>query len=206
LEPWDLDDDFFSLWQDARLMPHLHLPLQSGSRSVLKRMTRKTEPEGYRRLIASARAVIPDVAITTDVMVGFPGETGEEFSETLAFVREVDFAGGHVFTYSARPGTAAARMRGQVQHEVRRERSAILRKAFEGMAQVYRQRFIGKILSVLWESTSQVGENGWQLEGLTGNYLRVTATSPEPRWNQIDNVRLTGMTQAGLEGELVFPA
>ncbi len=206
LEPWDLDNGFFSLWQDARLMPHLHLPLQSGSRGVLKRMARKTDPEAYRKLVASARAAIPDVAITTDVMAGFPGETEDEFAETLAFVREMDFAGGHVFSYSARPGTAAARMPGQVRHEVRKERSAILRDAFAEMAQAYRQRFIGRSLEVLWESTSQVGENGWQMEGLTENYLRLVATSSEPRWNQIDKVRVKDVTEGGVIGEILIPA
>ena len=203
LEPWDLDGDFFSIWQDTRLMRHLHLPLQSGSTTVLKRMARKTTPGAYRDLIAAARAAIPDVAITTDVMTGFPGETAEEFAETLTFVREVAFAGGHVFTYSARPGTAAERMKGQVPHEVRKERSAILRTAFQEMAQTYRRRFIGQTLSVLWESSSKKGDGNWQLEGLTGNYLRVTAPTSKPKWNQVEDVVLTGMTEAGLVGELL---
>ncbi len=203
LEPWDLDDGFFSLWQNSRLMPHLHLPLQSGSQGVLKRMARKTNPEAYRKLVASARASIPDVAITTDVMAGFPGETDAEFAETLAFVREMGFAGGHVFTYSARPGTAAARMLGQVRHEVRKERSAILRDAFAEMAQVYRQRFIGQSLSVLWESATQAGNGCWLIEGLSGNYLRVTAPAVDPRWNQLDVVRIMDMNEFVLVGNIL---
>jgi threonylcarbamoyladenosine tRNA methylthiotransferase MtaB len=98
LEPWDLEADFFSLWQDQRLARHLHLPLQSGSAATLRRMARKTTPEDFARLVAAAREHIPEVAITTDVIAGFPGESEAEFAESLEFVRQMNFAGGHVFT------------------------------------------------------------------------------------------------------------
>src|SRR6266545_6083681 len=116
LEPWDLDADFFSLWDAStnsadRLMPHLHLPLQSGCESTLRRMARKITPQTFRELVCAARDVMPDVAITTDIIAGFPGETDEEFAESLVFVHEMNFAGGHVFTYSPRPGTGAAKMK-----------------------------------------------------------------------------------------------
>ena len=87
LDPWDLDTDFFSLWDNPRLLPHLHLPLQSGSETVLKRMLRKTTPRSFRELVQAARAAIPQVAITTDVIAGFPGETETEFRETLEIGR-----------------------------------------------------------------------------------------------------------------------
>jgi threonylcarbamoyladenosine tRNA methylthiotransferase MtaB len=190
LEPWDLDADFFSLWDNPRLMPHLHLPLQSGCESTLRRMARKTTPESFRALVAAARAASPNVAITTDIIAGFPGETEAEFAETLEFVREMDFAGGHVFTFSVRPGTGAAKMKGQVRPEVRKKRNHLLHDVLAESAAAYRQRFIGKTVPVLWESVSEVGEWGWQMEGLTGNYLRVHAFAPSPRWNQIDQVRL----------------
>ena len=190
LEPWDLDASFFSLWENKRLLPHLHLPLQSGCESTLRRMARKTTPRSFRELVSAAREMIPNVAITTDIIAGFPGETGEEFAETLAFVREMDFAGGHVFTYSPRPGTGAAKMKGQVRHEVRKQRNHILQDALEESAKAYRRRFVGQTMSVLWESTSEVGEWGWQMEGLTENYLRVSAFAPSPRWNEIDPVRI----------------
>lgn len=204
LEPWDLDASFFDLWQDSRLCRHLHLPLQSGSRTVLRRMARKTTPESFRALVAAARRAMPEVAITTDVIAGFPGETEEEFAETLEFVREMGFAGGHVFTYSARPGTAAARMRGQVRPEVRKKRNAILREAFNESAQVYRRRFVGRIMSVLWESASELNERGWQMEGWTENYLRVRATAPSPRWNMVDNTKLSALTDEGYSGNIVL--
>jgi threonylcarbamoyladenosine tRNA methylthiotransferase MtaB len=202
LEPWDLRADFFALWSDPRLCRHLHLPLQSGSATVLRRMARKTTPAGFTALLASARAAIPEVAITTDVIVGFPGETGEEFTETLDFVQRMEFAGGHVFTYSERPGTAAARMRNQVLHQLRKQRSAVLRHAFAEAAQTYRRKFLGRTLPVLWEATDQLSDAGWRLEGLTDNYLRVTALAPEPRWNRVDAVELGELTADGVQGKI----
>lgn len=206
LEPWDLDADFFSLWgpssSSGRLMPHLHLPLQSGCESTLRRMARKTTPESFRALISAARAVMPDVAITTDIIAGFPGETEEEFEESLDFVKEMDFAGGHVFTYSSRPGTGAAKMRGQVRPELRKKRNHILREALDESQSVYRHRFVGQTMSVLWESTSEMGEWGWQMEGLTGNYLRVKAFAASPRWNELDTVVLMEVTADGIKGNI----
>jgi len=119
LEPWDLNADFFSLWGSSwalstRLMPHLHLPLQSGCESTLRRMARRTTPDSFRELVSTAREVMPGVAITTDLIAGFPGETDEEIAESLKFVKEMNFAGGHIFTYSPRPGTGAAKMKGQI--------------------------------------------------------------------------------------------
>jgi threonylcarbamoyladenosine tRNA methylthiotransferase MtaB len=190
LEPWDLDADFFSLWEDVRLCQHLHLPLQSGCDATLKRMARKTTPASFRDLITAARQIMLDVAITTDIIAGFPGETEEEFAKSLAFVKEMNFAGGHAFSYSPRPETGAARMKEQVRPDVRKERNAIYRTAFEESANAYRQKFIGKTLPVLWESTTQLDEQGWQMEGHTGNYLRVKALASVPRWNEIDDAEL----------------
>ncbi|HUH96449.1 MAG TPA: MiaB/RimO family radical SAM methylthiotransferase [Anaerolineales bacterium] len=190
LEPWDLDADFFALWEDRRLCPHLHLPLQSGCAATLKRMARKTTPDSFRELVAAARRIVPEVAVTTDMIAGFPGESEAEFAESLAFVKEMGFAGGHAFSYSPRPGTGAARMGGQVRPEVRKERNARYRAAFEEAAGAYRQRFVGSSLPVLWESTAALDGRGWQLEGLSGNYLRVKAVASAPRWNEIDQVQL----------------
>ena len=202
LEPWDLDAEFFALWSDSRLMPHLHLPLQSGCESTLKRMARRTTPESFRALVAAARAVMPEVAITTDLIAGFPGETEDEFNESRAFVKEMNFAGGHVFTYSARPGTGAAKMKGQVRPEIRKKRNHILRAALDESERSYRQKFLGQTMPVLWESTSEMGEWGWQMEGLTGNYLRVRAFAPSPRWNEFDAVELSELTDQGIQGRL----
>jgi threonylcarbamoyladenosine tRNA methylthiotransferase MtaB len=203
LEPWDLDADFFALWKDERLCQHLHLPLQSGCAATLKRMARKTTPASFRDLVAAARQIMPDAAITTDVIAGFPGETDEEFAESLEFIKEMSLAGGHAFTYSPRPGTGAARLAGQVRHEVQKERNAILRETFEEGAKAYRQRFLGQETSVLWESVAQMDGQGWQMEGLTGNYLRVQAVASQPRWNHLDRVKLTRQTDDGLSGEIL---
>ncbi len=150
LEPWDLDEAFFELWSESRLCRHLHLPLQSGSATTLKRMARKTTPANFANLLATTRQVIPQVAITTDIITGFPGESQAEFSESLEFVQSMQFAGGHVFTYSARPGTAAARMPAQVPHEQRKERNTQMRAILELAQQHYQSGFLGQVLPVLW--------------------------------------------------------
>ena len=184
-------------------MPHLHLPLQSGCESTLKRMARKITPGSFRELVYAARRVIPDVAITTDIIAGFPGETEAEFAESLAFVKEMNFAGGHVFTYSPRPGTGAARMKGQVRPELRKKRNHILHAVLEESGKSYRQKFIGQTMPVLWESTSEVGDTGWQMEGWTGNYLRVSAFAPSPRWNEIDRVMLLEFRGDKMMGDII---
>jgi threonylcarbamoyladenosine tRNA methylthiotransferase MtaB len=210
LEPWDLDEGFFSLWEESsgnpavspRLCRHLHLPMQSGSSTVLKRMNRKTSPESFASLVKLARKAIPDVAITTDIITGFPGETEVEFNETLEFTRTMRFAGGHIFTYSARPGTAAAKMNDQVPHEVRKERSSILREILDNTAATYRRGFLGRIMPVLWEATDNFYEGGWHIEGFTDNALRVNITAKDTRWNQVDPVRLKMLDKDGIMGEI----
>jgi len=202
LEPWDLDAEFFSLWEDPRLCRHLHLPLQSGCAATLRRMARKTSPESFAALVQSARAAIPDVAITTDVITGFPGETEAEFAESLAFINEMRFAGGHVFTYSARPGTAAIRMPNQVPHPLRKERNARLRTALAGSARAYQQRFLGQILPVLWERVTTLDAQTWHVSGLTDNYLRVEARAPRHLWNQITPVHLIEPTAGDILGQI----
>jgi threonylcarbamoyladenosine tRNA methylthiotransferase MtaB len=129
LEPWELDATFFNLWQDKRVCRHLHLPLQAGATATLKRMARKTTPAEFARLVELARRVSPDIAITTDILTGFPGESEADFAEGLAFIEGMEFAGGHVFTFSARPGTPAAKYKAQVPGKIRKERSAIIRSA-----------------------------------------------------------------------------
>jgi threonylcarbamoyladenosine tRNA methylthiotransferase MtaB len=202
LEPWDLNAEFFSLWNDPRMCRHLHLPLQSGSEATLRRMARKVTPKSFATLVDLARQTSPEMAITTDVIVGFPGETDAEFSQSLEFVRQMEFAGGHVFSYSARPGTPAARYSDPVPSKIQKERSAEMRAAFSESASRFKQRFIGQPMKVLWESASSFGPLGWQMEGLTDNYLRVTANFPEKRWNELDTVRIEKVTSDGLSGSI----
>lgn len=203
LEPWDLQADFFDLWQDSRLCRHLHLPLQSGCAATLRRMARKTTPQAFTELVESARERIPGVAITTDIIVGFPGEDSDEFAQSIAFVRNMQFAGGHVFTYSSRPGTAAARMPGQVPNAVRKERNAQMRAVLDENASAYQQQFVGQELTVLWENATTLGPQGWKVNGLTDNYLKVIAHAQRGLWNQITPVRLEGISDHGLHGTVL---
>lgn len=203
LEPWDLDAEFFNLWQDKRLCRHLHLPLQSGAGRTLRRMARKTTPEVFTNLILTARAKIPDVAITTDIIVGFPGETEADFRDSLLFIKDMNFAGGHVFTYSARPGTAAASMANQIPHAERKRRNALVREVLQKSAAAYAQHFLGHELHVLWEKAEQISPQVWKLSGLTDNYLRVSTQAERSYWNLITPVNIDRMTQNGMHGLII---
>jgi threonylcarbamoyladenosine tRNA methylthiotransferase MtaB len=108
-----------------------------------------------------------------------------------------------VFTYSSRPGTAAARMKGHLPGEVKKGRSAQLREVFDELGRAYRQRFVGRTLRVLWESVTEVGQWGWGMQGHAGNFVRVTAQAPSPRWNMVDEVWLTGLAADGMAGEIL---
>lgn len=202
LEPWDLDTEFFALWDDPRLCRHLHLPLQSGCDATLRRMGRRTSQAAFRALVEHLRSQIPDVAITTDIIVGFPGETEAEFEESLAFVRALGCLKLHVFRYSRRPGTAAARMPGQVPPEVARERSARMLAVSEEGAQHFYARFIGRSMPVLWEQVAEVSEAGFCNTGLTDNYIRVDSWSPQVLTGTIVSARLERVAEAGMIGAL----
>jgi threonylcarbamoyladenosine tRNA methylthiotransferase MtaB len=200
LEPWDLDPGFFDLWQDKRLCRHLHLPLQSGCRTTLRRMARKTTPDSYAELVSTARAKIPDVAITTDVIVGFPGESEAEFAESLKFIESMNFASGHVFTYSVRPGTAAANMKDHVSNFERKRRNAIVRSILERSTSSYKERFLQQEFPVLWEKAEELAPGEWEMSGLTDNYLRVSTRTDQSFWNKITTVRLVRINSQGVYG------
>jgi threonylcarbamoyladenosine tRNA methylthiotransferase MtaB len=206
IEPWDLDDDFFNLFSDTRLCRHVHLPLQSGSATVLRRMARNTTPEKFSRLVSAARQACPDIAISTDLITGFPGETEYEFNETIEFVRSMSFSGGHVFTYSARPGTAAENLPDQVDFPVRKERNAKLRQLLADSSQKYQNRFLNQTLFVLWETVTRMDSERWHLHGLSDNYLRVHAHARKNLWNQITPVRASSWDEKGLIGHLITTA
>jgi threonylcarbamoyladenosine tRNA methylthiotransferase MtaB len=203
LEPWDLAPEFFALWQDARLCRHLHLPLQSGCDATLKRMARRTSQHAFSALVEAARAQIPDLAISTDVIVGFPGETDEEFDRSVAFIRAMDFMKLHVFRYSARAGTAAARMANHVPEAVKKARSARLLALSDECAEVFWRRFVGRDMAVLWEQIAGASDAGFHNSGLTDNYLRVDMVAPAVLTNTISTVRLSGVTARGLQAELI---
>jgi threonylcarbamoyladenosine tRNA methylthiotransferase MtaB len=205
LEPWDITPDFFELWQDSRLIRHLHLPLQSGCAATLHRMGRKIAPHAYANLINHARTAIPGVSITTDIITGFPGETEEEFSASAAFVTTMKFSSGHVFTFSPRPGTAAYNLPGQINPLISKHRNGMMHRILEDSAGSYRQQFLQHHLSVLWEKASPIENHQWELSGLSDNYLRVRALFPSPCRNQIMNVQITAVESSGLLGEISLP-
>lgn len=202
IEPWNLDEQFFSIFAEPRVCRHIHLPLQSGSATVLRRMARKTTPESYAEIVSKIRKTCPEIAITTDLIAGFPGETDQEFSETVDFIHEINFAGGHVFTYSARPGTSAANMPNQVPHQLRKSRNAELRRVFAKSAEGYERRFLNQTVEVLWESVTEMDSNSWSMHGLSDNYLRLKTRAAKNLWNQITPVKIKKFMQKGLVGEI----
>jgi threonylcarbamoyladenosine tRNA methylthiotransferase MtaB len=202
IEPWDVSRGLIELLTEERVARHLHLPLQSGSDPVLRRMGRPIRTADYAGLLEDIRRVSPDAAVTTDLMTGFPGETGEDFQRTVEFVRRMNFADGHVFTFSARPDTPAAEMDEQVDHQVRKQRTARLREILAESSRAYRARFLGEQVQVLWESLTGTGPEGWKLSGISGNYLRVEAVSGRDLRNQLTPVRLTAVTERGVVGEV----
>jgi len=139
------------------------------------------------------------VAITTDMIVGFPGETEQDFEESLNFAREISFAGGHVFAFSPREGTPAARYEGQVDIQVKKQRSERLRHLFAEMEKSYSQEFVGKVVGVLWENQN---ENGL-LKGLSGNYLKISAVAKQNLWNEISQVKIIKKDGKFLAGEIL---
>jgi threonylcarbamoyladenosine tRNA methylthiotransferase MtaB len=199
IEPWDLSSEFLALWEDPRLCRHLHLPLQSGCDATLQRMNRRYSTARYAELVAQARQAIPGLAVTTDMIAGFPGETEDEFRESASFVEEMAFARAHVFPYSERPGTPAATMPGQVDPRARQERAAQIRAIARRSGEAFRRQFLGETLAVLWETRRRDG--CWS--GLTDNYIRVLAESAEDLSNQVRRARLTALAPNGAHGELV---
>ncbi len=179
--PAELKPDLLACWADARMARHLHMPIQSGSARVLRAMRRRYNPDQFRRAVERVRTAIPDCAITTDVIVGFPGETDADFAETVALCRELAFSKIHAFPYSERAGTEAAGMAGQIRTEMKKERMARLLALSDELASAYHQRFVGRTMDVLWED--QEADGRWS--GLTDNYLRVLAVvgreSPQSR-------------------------
>jgi threonylcarbamoyladenosine tRNA methylthiotransferase MtaB len=198
LEPWDLRPEFFRLWSDSRLCPHLHLPLQSGCAVTLRRMARRTTPEDFARIADAARAAIPDLAISSDWMVGFPGESESDFRESLDFVERMRFARLHVFRFSSRPGTSAARMKDAVPPQEIRRRAALARQTADRAAESFARGFLGREMDVLWEADTRCGLR----HGLTGNFLRVRVQSDSILPNTFSRVKLTGFDQGELAGEL----
>ena len=198
LQPQEVTPEVAGLWANDRLCPHLHMPLQSGSHIVLQRMKRGYSIHQYEKVMALLRHAVPNLAVTTDIIVGFPGETDEEFQESYRFCEKMGFANIHVFPYSPRLGTEAAIMPGQVEESTKRDRSQRMLALAKQSARRYRQQFLGRTMGVLWES--QVEGSRWS--GLTPNYLRVFVRGDEHLTNRLLETKLTGECAEGLIGEL----
>ncbi|MCU7923291.1 MAG: tRNA (N(6)-L-threonylcarbamoyladenosine(37)-C(2))-methylthiotransferase MtaB [Candidatus Thiodiazotropha sp. (ex Dulcina madagascariensis)] len=196
IEPWDLPRDFWSLFNNPRFMPHLHLPLQSGSDSVLRRMARRCRSDEYRQLLKQARRQVDDLNVTTDIIVGFPGETEAEWQQTLDFVEETGFGDLHIFAYSPRQGTKAATLPDPVSREVKRRRSETLHRLNERLRRQTLKRHIGRTFPVLIEGQ---GVHGWS--GYTPNYLRISLETGKggSLENRIVRVRAEGLSADGRE-------
>ena len=186
LQPQEIFPELIGLWGDSRLCPHFHLSLQSGSDAVLNRMRRCYRVGEYQEVVSLVRAQVPRAAITTDVIVGFPGENEEEFAESYRLCRDMEFARIHVFTYSARAETEAAQLPHPVDSKIKKRRSDRMLALAEESARNFRQRFSGETLPVLWEKQSEDGV--WH--GVTDNYIRVSTRSDQDLSNQLLPLKL----------------
>lgn len=201
IEPWDVTPDLIALWDSPRLCRHLHLSLQSGCDTTLRRMGRPYTTETFRALAHDLRARINEISITTDVIVGFPGETNETFEQSLAFVDEIGFSRLHVFRYSARAGTAAPRMPNQVPPDVAQARHREMSILGKRLARRYHETFLGRRVSALMEQRhARDGIVLWQ--GLTDTYIRVETCSARDMHNTIVDIHCEQATASGLSGTI----
>ncbi|MFW6149923.1 MAG: tRNA (N(6)-L-threonylcarbamoyladenosine(37)-C(2))-methylthiotransferase MtaB [Chloroflexota bacterium] len=199
LQPGEITSGLVELWQDGRLCRHFHLSLQSGSDVVLRNMRRGYTANEYLRALELIRQAVPEAAVTSDLIVGFPRESEEDFEQSLSVCREAGFAGVNVFPYSARPGTEAAQMGGQVDEKVKKVR---VQKALElGMQsrQRFNEGFLGSVAPVLWEKEVRPGSGVYS--GLTDTYIRVFTQSSAPLTNRVTQTRLVRAGEQHIWGE-----
>ena len=198
LQPQEITPDLLDLWANPRLCRHFHVPLQSGSAEVLRRMKRRYIPAQYERQVDQIKTMVPEVGITTDVIVGFPGEPDRAFDETYQLCRRIGFSKIHVFPYSARPGTTAAHFSDQIETKVKEERAEQLLDLSREQGKQFRHGLVGSRQSVLWESRSSVpGAQIWS--GFSSNYIRASTVSSSNLRNQIS---LTDLQH--VDGEIVW--
>lgn len=200
LYPSEVGSDLLNaLASTPNACPHLHLALQSGDNGVLARMKRHYTAERFEEVVSQARELMPDAAITTDVISGFPGETEQAFENTRALMERVAFSRAHCFTYSPRPGTPGADMPDQVPTSIARERTHELIRLSSATGRQYRSNFIGTTQRVIVEQQKDAGE----LSGLTDRYVEVTFPGPASLRGEVLDIHITGVTPGGLSGEAV---
>ncbi len=202
IAPWKFDRRLLELWSDPRLARHIHMSLQSGSTATLRRMRRPYSAANFEELAVELQTAIPGLALTTDVIVGFPGETPEEFDESLAFVEKMGFAKPHVFSYSERAGTHAASLPDRLAPEEKKLRTAEMSRVAKDSDRNFRRRFLGQTLEVLWED-----RRAGQWSGLTDNYIRVVAGCEDEQSGKdltgtLRRARLMELDRGGISGIL----
>lgn len=204
IEASQLTDEVIDVLQNSEIVVnHLHIPIQSGSDTVLKRMRRKYTMEFFAERLEKLKIALPDLAVTSDVIVGFPGETEEEFMETFNFIRDHKFSELHVFPYSQRTGTPAARMEDQVDEEIKNERVHRLIALNDQLAKEYASRFEGEVLEVIPEERFKDGDNENLYVGYTTNYLKVIFEGTEEMVGQLIKVKVTKAGYPYNEGQFV---
>lgn len=211
IAPWSLDDRLIELWGDRRLCRHLHLSLQSGCDATLARMRRPYTAADYAVAVERLRAAVPGVAVTTDVIAGFPGESEAEFADSLAFVERIGFSRIHAFPYSTRAGTAAQALPGHLAPAVKKRRMAALLAVAAASERRFRQAAVGDTLEVLWERRREGVGRGGVVQGTSDNYLRVSALrgsalgmsaadGPRPALNTLGRARVERLADEGVWG------
>jgi len=188
VEPWDLPHNFFELFKDDRLMPHMHLPLQSGSDSVLRRMARRCKTAEFTQIVEKARTAIPLFNVTTDIIVGFPGETENEWKQSLNFVEQTGFGHMHVFSYSKRDGTKAANLPGQVTSDVKKGRSRQMIELSKVLKLNELSKHIGREDKVLWERT--LSSDSTKMSGYTSHYHKIISKSSSNAVDKVESIRV----------------
>ncbi len=195
VEPWDLADNFFELFRDKRLMPHMHLPLQSGADSVLRRMARRCKTTEFTQIVEKARSTVPLFNITTDIIVGFPGETESEWEQTLHFVEQTGFGHMHVFSYSQREGTKAASLPGQIEKSLKKERNRQMHELADALKMKALKAMRGESVDVLWERCIQEESGAWA--GYTPQYHKINATIPDLKVSGMRTVEVERVSPEG---------
>ena len=198
VEPWDVGEELLQEIADNPLLcPHLHLPLQSGDDGILGAMGRPYSFDDYHQLILNLRRIAPDIAVTTDVMVGFPAESEDAFANTCRAVEDIGFARAHVFRYSRRPGTRADAMPGQVPEEEKNRRSAHLATLARKSAQRFAERFVGRVVPVLFEEWAQ-----GRCAGLTDTYISAAVSGDPSLVGHVAGVKVTAVESNRITGRL----
>ncbi|PFO03663.1 tRNA (N(6)-L-threonylcarbamoyladenosine(37)-C(2))-methylthiotransferase MtaB [Bacillus sp. AFS076308] len=204
IEASQITDEVIEVIKHSKtIVRHLHIPLQSGSNTVLKRMRRKYTMEFFAERLERLKEVLPGLAVTSDVIVGFPGETEEEFMETYNFIKDHKFSELHVFPYSKRTGTPAARMEDQVDEEVKNERVHRLISLSDQLAKEYASLFEGDVLEVIPEEEYKEESNTGLYVGYSDNYLKVVFPATEAMIGKIVKVKITKAGYPYNEGQFV---